>query len=56
MGLSVPVLIQPELVYEIFEKWLVTPSKEVNWLIRHALRHPAKNGDKTALKLRTAAK
>lgn len=46
----------PELVYEIFEKWLSNPSKETKWLIRHALRYPAKKGDKTALKIRGAAK
>lgn len=46
----------PELVYEIFEKWLSNATKEVKWLIRHALRHPSKKGDKTALQIRLAAK
>ena len=46
----------PELVYEIFEKWLNKPTKEVKWVIRHALRYLAKKGDKSALRLRTAAK
>ena len=46
----------PEMVYQIFEKWLNTATKEVKWLIRHALRHPARKGDKTAQKLRLAAK
>ena len=46
----------PDLVYEIFEQWLNKPTKEVKWLIRHALRHPAKIGDKTAQQLRASAK
>lgn len=46
----------PELVYAICERWLVNSSEERKWLIRHALRHPAKKGDTTALKLRVAAK
>lgn len=46
----------PELVYGIFEQWLNKPTREVKWLIRHALRHPAKKGDKTAQQLRVAAK
>jgi len=46
----------PELVYEIFEQWLKKASKEVKWLIRHALRHPAKKGDRTAQRMRAAAK
>ncbi|MDH5258344.1 MAG: DNA alkylation repair protein [Gammaproteobacteria bacterium] len=46
----------PEIVYEIFEQWLDEPTREVKWLIRHALRHPAKKGDKTAQQLRVAAK
>lgn len=46
----------PELAYAICERWLVNSSNERKWLIRHALRHPAKKGDKTALKLRAAAK
>ncbi|MGR9013070.1 MAG: DNA alkylation repair protein [Gammaproteobacteria bacterium] len=46
----------PEKVFEICESWLNGASNEVKWLIRHALRHPAKKGDKTALLLRAAAK
>ena len=46
----------PELVYAMCERWLVNSSSERRWLIRHALRHPAKKGDITALKLRAAAK
>lgn len=46
----------PDVVFEICERWLIDSSNEVRWLIRHALRHPAKRGDKIALQLRTAAK
>ena len=46
----------PDLVFEICKRWLVNSSNELKWLIRHALRHPAKKGDKVALKIRTAAK
>ena len=46
----------PLLVYEIFERWLNKASKDVKWIIRHALRYPAKKRDKTALQLRLAAK
>lgn len=46
----------PELVFEIFEQWLNKATKEVKWLIRHALRHPAKKGNKTAQQIRSAAK
>jgi len=46
----------PELAYAVCERWLVGSSNERKWLIRHALRHPAKKGDKSALKLRFAAK
>jgi len=46
----------PELVYELLEQWLNNATKEVKWVIRHALRYPAKKGDKNALQLRVAAK
>jgi len=45
-----------DLVFEICERWLVDSSNDMKWLIRHALRHPAKKGNKVALQLRTAAK
>lgn len=32
----------PEIVFGICEQWLIDATKEVKWLIRHALRHPAK--------------
>jgi 3-methyladenine DNA glycosylase AlkC len=46
----------PERVFAICERWLTGASSDVKWLIRHALRHPAKKGNATALKLRAAAK
>lgn len=46
----------PHMLFEICERWLAKADKDVKWLIRHALRHPAKKGDKTALALRSAAK
>jgi 3-methyladenine DNA glycosylase AlkC len=46
----------PEKVFEICDRWLNIATPEVKWLIRHALRHPAKKGDKIALQLRVAAK
>jgi 3-methyladenine DNA glycosylase AlkC len=46
----------PDLVFEICKRWLVDASNDVKWLIRHALRHPAKKGNKVALKIRAAAK
>ena len=45
-----------ELVFEICELWLSDATKEVKWLIRHALRHPAKKGNETALQLRIKTK
>lgn len=46
----------PDLVFELCESWLSVASKEVKWVIRHALRLPAKKGDKVALQLRDKAK
>jgi len=46
----------PDLVFEICERWLVDSSNDMKWLIRHALRYPAKKGNKTALKLRKSAR
>ena len=46
----------PEKVFALCERWLSGASNEVKWLIRHALRHPAKKGNKTALQLRITAK
>ncbi len=46
----------PALAFEICERWLNRASAERKWLLRHALRHPAKKGNKTALRLRRLAK
>ena len=45
----------PQLAFELCERWLKGASKERKWLIRHALRHPAKKGVKAALDLRRRA-
>lgn len=42
----------PQLAYSLCRKWLKGASKERLWLIRHALRYPAKKGDPEALRLR----
>ncbi len=46
----------PSLVFEICQEWLKGASVERKWVIRHALRYPAKKGDKKALRLRTLAR
>lgn len=46
----------PDLVFEICDSWLSGATKELKWVIRHALRHPAKKGNKVALQLRCNAK
>ncbi len=46
----------PEQVFDLCRQWLVGASDERRWLIRHALRHPAKQGHPMALALRHAAK
>lgn len=46
----------PELAFAICERWLDGASKERRWVIRHALRHPAKKGVARALRLRSAAR
>lgn len=45
-----------DLALGLCESWLDNASKELKWVIRHALRHPAKKGNKAALKLREKAK
>lgn len=45
----------PQLVFEICERWLVGASAERNWVIRHAVRHPARKGVRAALRLRERA-
>lgn len=46
----------PQLAFEICERWLEGASNERKWMIRHAVRHPAKKGVKAALRLRKLAK
>jgi 3-methyladenine DNA glycosylase AlkC len=46
----------PELVFTTCERWLWEgASADLQWLIRHAVRYPAKQGDTRALKIRAAA-
>lgn len=46
----------PELVFEICAEWLNDATKDVKWVIRHALRYPARKGNEAALQLRIKAK
>jgi len=46
----------PQFAFKICERWLEGASTERKWLIRHAVRHPAKHGVKAALRLRKLAK
>jgi 3-methyladenine DNA glycosylase AlkC len=46
----------PALVFELADRWLDGASAGRRWLIRHALRHPAKKGNSVALRLRRQAK
>lgn len=46
----------PPLAFEICERWLAGAAAERKWMIRHAVRHPAKKGVKEALRLRKLAK
>jgi 3-methyladenine DNA glycosylase AlkC len=45
----------PALAFELCERWLDGASSERKWLIRHALRHPAKKGVREARRLRRLA-
>ncbi len=46
----------PELVFNTCERWLREgASADLQWLIRHAVRYPAKQGDARARKIRAAA-
>jgi 3-methyladenine DNA glycosylase AlkC len=46
----------PALALERCARWLEGASAERRWVIRHALRHPAKKGVKEALELRARAR
>ena len=45
----------PNLAFELCEQWLDGATKERKWLLRHAVRHPAKKGVKAALRIRRLA-
>ncbi len=45
-----------EIALDLCESWLKDASKELKWVIRHALRHPDKKGIKEATRIRTEAK
>lgn len=42
----------PDLAFDLCARWAKRAGAERQWLIRHAVRHPAKKGNKTALQLR----
>ncbi len=47
----------PDYVFSICEEWLSQgASSELKWLIRHALRHPAKKQNAKAIEIRNLAK
>ena len=45
----------PSWAFDVCQRWLEGASDELKWVIRHALRHPAKKADPVALRLRAAA-
>lgn len=45
-----------DLLLDTCESWLEDASKELKWVIRHALRHPAKKENERALAIRKSAK
>jgi len=45
----------PAVAFEVCERWLTNADKDLKWVIRHAVRHPAKQGHATAIALRKAA-
>ncbi|MGE3310313.1 MAG: DNA alkylation repair protein [Limisphaerales bacterium] len=46
----------PKVAFELCERWAKDASEELKWVIRHAVRHPAKKGVKEALRLRDIAR
>ncbi len=46
----------PALAFDLCGRWLAGASAERKWLIRHAVRHPAKQGVPAALRLREHAR
>ena len=45
----------PDLAFALCEQWIQGASAERKWIIRHAVRHPAKKGVREALRLRKLA-
>ena len=45
----------PDLAFALCEQWIQGASAERKWVIRHAVRHPAKKGVREALRLRKLA-
>jgi 3-methyladenine DNA glycosylase AlkC len=45
----------PALAFEVCERWLTNADKDLKWVIRHAVRHPAKQGNTQARAIRLAA-
>lgn len=45
----------PKLAFDLCARWVKGASPERKWLIRHAVRHPAKHGVAAALRLRQLA-
>jgi 3-methyladenine DNA glycosylase AlkC len=45
----------PDLAFRLCKSWLVGASEARKWIIRHAVRHPAKKGVAAALRLRKLA-
>lgn len=45
----------PDIAFEVCERWLTHADKDLKWIIRHALRHPARQGNPVAMALRQAA-
>jgi len=45
-----------DVALAVCERWLEAASPEVMWVVRHALRHPAKKGHEAALTLRAAGR
>jgi 3-methyladenine DNA glycosylase AlkC len=47
----------PDTAFEVCERWLRKgASPDLKWVIRHAVRHPAKKGNVSALTIQAAAK
>lgn len=45
----------PAVAFDLCDRWLAGASPERKWLLRHAVRHPARHGVKAALQIRQRA-